>query len=192
MKRPKSINVAEVIFGQTERALFKCNGTEIAWMQDCVSAPYQLRYCTGSPSNLNYPAGNMDVYQIVDGKILTICAKSITSNERGEPTAITAVQRYFPPTVLAPAILPIYTTVVSETEGAYGWCAGDGYPDAPIEGKTFRHRVEVYHTGFTLQVDEQYWDGDERLYWKQFTYEIARNRLLSWYDQIALISVNRA
>ncbi len=197
MQSTQRINVAEVVFGQKARTHFVVAGTEICWMQDVLDShtegggPYILRYCTGSVGGPHWPEGNMDVYKVVGDHIVTVADKSILHNALGEPTAITAVQKFLPPPVYGPLHLDRGQVVVSENEGVFGWDIGDCDPNTPIADRPYKHNIRMKHNGYMLNVDEDYYDCDKLVYQKLFTFRIADQRLLFWHEPLSGITVTR-
>ena len=154
-----------------------------AFIQDVHDGPYILRYSTNHPSNSNYPAGNMSVYQVIGSEIFVDSEKSIVSNEAGEPQSITGVQRYFPRKLLGPTVIPIGPTTWNRTTGQYGWCPGDCYPAQPIPGTSYIYDSALHTNGSTLWWDEHY-TQDGIFYPKGFNHNVSQSgqTLVSFTD----------
>ena len=178
------IHIPTILFGQPERTLFRVNGVDAVWFQDvkAVDRTSVLRYTTIAG------AGMMSVYvaaNAADTSVICVADsdRTILCDEHGNPTSVTGIQRYFPPSVLAPAYLEVGERKFYRTEGQWAWLPStpvrddppewnmppgytveyssqliENYPDAPFnENDRYRHDNSFYSDGEYLWWDEDFW-----------------------------------
>ena len=202
------IHIPSILFGQQERTLFTVNGEPAVWVQDVtiVGASHPkdiyLRYTT-----LN-GQGMMSVY-LDDGEtIVADSDRTILCDSNGNPTEVTGIQRYFPPSVLAPAYLDVGERKWIRTEGLWAWWPStveedgtvhENYPDAPLaDNHRYRHDNAFYSDGKHLWWDEDFWYWVELIKnapdglgwaWKKeysrgFLFDVADRTLLHFTDNL--------
>ena len=211
-----TLHLPSILFGQPERTLYTVNGEPAVWFQDVWYGQADgdtrvLRYTTFNGQ------GMMSAYGVAAGDKMTVYVadsdRTILCDEHGNPTEVTGIQRYFPPSVLCPAYLEVGERWWKRTEGQWAWCPGtdpDGnplYPDEPLsENDRYRHDNSFYSDGEHLWWDEDFWywthvifnAGDGRgLMWKKeysrgFLYRVADRTLLQFTDNLNGATYERA
>lgn len=196
------IHVPSIIWGMTNRTRYTVNGETAVWVQDVWDHVNELtlRYTT-----LN-GQGMMSVYWCgvvtTEGElVLADSDRTILCDEHGNPTSVTGIQRYFPPSVLCPAYLEVGERWWKRTEGQWAWHPGDNYPDEPLsENDRYRHDNAFYTDGVHLWHDEEfaYWrsyNGAEQWvieYSRGFLYRVADRKLLHFTDNINNVTYARS
>ena len=200
-------HIPSILFGQPERTLYTVNGEPAVWVQDERSDPLAyLRYTTMNGQ------GMMSVYEarpiLEKPFIVADSDRTITCDEHGNPTSVTGIQRYFPPSVLSPAYMEVGERWWKRTEGLWAWWPStveedgtvhENYPDAPLaDNHRYRHDNSFYSDGEHLWWDEDFWywieliknapDGLgwawKREYSRGFLYRVADRKLLQFTDNL--------
>ena len=190
------LHIPSILFGQPERTLFlvRVNGVLVpaVWVQDVtiVGASHPkdiyLRYTT-----LN-GQGMMSVY-LDDGEtIVADSDRTILCDSNGNPTEVTGIQRYFPPSVLCPAYLEVGERKFYRTEGLWAWSSGDNYPAEPWPDATYAHENAFFSDGLRLWWDEDFYILGERVYSRGFLFDVADRTLLQFTDNLAGMAYERA
>ena len=194
-----SVHIPSILFGQTERVLFKVNGEPAVWFQDVRSGSDWLRYTTMDGS------GMMSVYNFEETEIdmcIDLCARSdrtIKCAEHGNPTEVTGIQRYFQPSVLAPAYWsPEQGVWWKRTEGIAAYKPGDNYPELSDAVCLYRHDNAIWFETtdgeLVMHHDEVFWYFRHtspvgaaewvKEYDRGFLYCVADRRLLQFTDNL--------
>jgi len=178
------INTLDILFPLNRRTQFKDKDGNLVSTQQDVIYPDQgiaLHYAEESYA----PIGRMSVYTFDNDFIYVDSERNVNFDANGNPTEITAVQRYFPHAILAPCSLPEDGTISwHSTKGQYGYCYGDCYPATADPSTNIQHDCAVHSDGTNLWLDVDYFDHDAMIASFGFFYTINAPMLISIHDNL--------
>ena len=184
------LHIPSILFGQQERTLFTVNGEPAVWFQDVRDRDdigLVLRYTTINGE------GMMSVYhESLGGVTVADSDRTILCDEHGNPTEVTGIQRYFPPSVLCPAYLEVGERKFYRTEGQWAWSSGDNYPAEPWPDATYAHENAFFSDGVRLWWDEDFYMLGKRVYSRGFLFDVADRTLLQFTDNLNGATYERA
>ena len=200
-------HIPSILWGMTSRTRYTVNGEPAVRFRDVRPSTSNtfLRYTT-----LN-GHGMMSVYITkpngTTNQIVADSDRTITCDEHGNPTSVTGIQRYFPPSVFCPAYWsPEQGVWWHSTEGVAAYKTGDNYPELSdmvcpyrhdnaiwfetIDGRIALHHDEVFwYFRHTSPVGAAEWVKE---YDRGFLYDVDTRTLLQFTDNLTGEAYERA
>ena len=176
------IHIPSIIFSQDVD--FTVNGELALHLRDVLDGDLILRYTTHSS------AGMLSVYahRGIADVIVADSDRTILCDEHGNPTQVTGIQRYFPPSVLCPAYLEVGERWWKRTEGLWAWSSGDNYPTEPWPDATYAHEnsffFETIDGELYLHHDERFHNLGALVFDRGYLYSVADRTLLQFTDNL--------
>ena len=195
-----------IIWGMTDRTRYTVNGETGVWVQDAWYGAASgdtrvLRYTTmNGQGMMSVYRRDPDPMKTHDQRnFLADSDRTILCDERGNPTAVTGIQRYFPASVMCPAYWsPEQGVWWKRTEGVAVWWPGDNYPDSENGGWRYAHenaisfeesqgRLIMHHDEnfYYMRADSPmsppYWQLE---YSRGYNYDVEKRRLLGFRDNL--------
>ena len=199
-KEVTTIHIPSILFGQPEPVWFLVNGKPVVRFQDVpLSSTLMGRYTTfNGQGMLSVYASPFDWTNDLQDKVAD-SDRTILTDEHGNPTEVTGIQRYFPPSVMCPAYWsPEQGVWWKSTEGVAAYRPGDNYPELSDAVCPYRHDNVIWFeksgNELVMHHDEVFWyfrhtspvGAAEWVmeYDRGFLYRVADRKLLQFTDNL--------